>query len=147
MNLNDILKEAFPIKNTYYSLLAVDDNEHGSLSFIDSESNLKIVMQLIQWEFDGTDRKITSIYEQELLLAYSRHTRDSRLEAYVGGWVIALEEVFIHIEKKGQEGLLGILPHDLVYPKVLDLKKPLSDNDFVDAFLNSKKRLGRFLKI
>lgn len=152
--------ELFPISSERFSLEFVPEtvNENtgevwGGVQGID-EGPLRATLRTIVWEVDGDTRSIRDIKEQELVWLSERHRDDPRARAYLEGWAQALRYLFAQREELQAAGLLTgkaadilemCMPHDLMCPDVLDLRRPQTADDFTEVMVSSKKRLGKLL--
>lgn len=66
---------------------------------------------------------------------------DARLEAYVVGWVVALDHVLANAAANVLE---HAIPANLVCPQVLDLARPKTPEEFTTAIL-APRRLGKLV--
>lgn len=139
MDVQQLLRDAFPVRSDRVSLELVDLNLHD-------EDSLTAVVRLFVWELDGDgNASIRDAKEQEVYLGTTSELDDPRLPDCIAGWVLALEHLFAQDDHDWVDTLM---PHDLMPPLVglLELKRPRDAEDFADALLGSKQRLGRWLK-
>lgn len=152
--------ELFPIKSGRFSLEFVpeeiDQNTgevHGGIDGVD-EGNLRATLRMFTWDLDGETMSIRDIKEQRLVWLWERHREDPRARAYLEGWAQAVHYVFAQHEELHAAGMLTgettdkletSMPYDFVFPEVLDLRRPQTADEFTEALLSSKKRLGKLL--
>ncbi len=105
----------------------------------DSQHGLRVVLRLVVAE----DGAIRDVKEQVVLMVPLKagDVSGERLDAYFRGWCSAVLEV---LSKAPLSKLECLMPHDLIVPNVLALKKTKSAGDFRDALL-AHSRLGRFI--
>jgi hypothetical protein len=161
MPFADALRAAMPIETELLSLVLVDSTtDYATGAAVPGirerpDGDTIATLQLYVYEKAGGARQVRDIKEQELMMLRAKHRTDPRVDAYVAGWRDAVLEVFTQ-----QEALLKrdrpaferfkhrvdyLMPHDLIAPDVLDLKRPRDASEFTDALLSTKTRLGRFL--
>lgn len=135
----ELLRDTFPARS-----------ERVSLEFVTvelrEERSVMVTIRLFVWE-TGADGMlvIRDVKEQEVFVADVDELDDPRMAACVAGSNQALEQLFL------QDDLAWVddcIPADLLQPYggLLRLKRPRSAEDFAEALLASKQRLGRFLR-
>ena len=134
----DFLRETFPARS-----------ELASLEFEDAalrdEVGVVLTVRLVCWDEDDGVRSIRDVKEQEVWVCELDALEDPRMVACVTGWHMALEQIF------AQEDLSWLetsMPADLLRPfaELLRLKRPRTADDFAEALLASRQRLGAFLR-
>jgi hypothetical protein len=161
MPFDQSLRAALPVETELFALHLVDPaTEHGTgLSVpgirVRADGHTIATLQLIVREVVGDRPQVRDIKEQEVVLLRAGHRGDPRVDAYVAGWREAVLEVLTQQEallkrdraafERFKYSIDRLMPHDFCAPEVLDLKRPQDAAAFTDAFLSSKKRLGRFL--
>lgn len=141
MNVPDtleILRDAFPIGAGLASLELVPRDEE------DSEGE-RLTVRLIVWEERAGDRQIRDVKEQEVWVGGTSELDATRLAMAVAGWRMALEQLF---SQSDSSWLDALMPSDLTVrlPELVALKRPRTAEDFAEALLTSKQRLGRWLR-
>ena len=111
--------------------------------------DLLAVLHVVIYEVDADGgRSIHSIKAQQVLMVNHQHRhRDALLEPYLEGWAQVVREAFTAEALWDNTETLALdraLPHDLVKPRVLDLVRPRTADDFARA-LRRKSRLGWLL--
>lgn len=129
--LQTILETRFPVVGTHFSLEHVEPERL-------LEDPPQMVLRLISWSWERGHRELYDIKEQWVRFP-AEHLEHPYLEGFFEGWVIALEEVFGVFKEP------TLMPHELFFPEVLDLKRPRNANDYAGALLDSRSRLGRYL--
>lgn len=133
MSAAQILEAVFPIASELTRLELVEVHER--------DGGISLTVRLIVME-PGEPPTIRDIKEQEVFALAAKHREDPRLAACVEGWALALKHVF----DQGVDEIEALMPHDLVLiGGMLQLKRPRTAEDFCDAALAGKQRLGRFL--
>ena len=98
--------------------------------------------RLIRWDRAESGWTICDIKEQDVFLMEDG-PEDPRLEAMITGWARALGVALHALEGKPKAD--WAMPCEFYDPHVLSLKRAKTADDFFEAFLGSKKRLGRFI--
>jgi hypothetical protein len=136
MEAAEILREAFPVTSERTALELVETQERP-------DGGLALVVRLVVWEVDGEARSIRDVKEQEVYCLRADQRGDPRLAACVQGWRQALEFVLRQEDPHGDDRLMSVMPHDLVgIGELLALKRPRTADEFCDACLTGRKRLG-----
>jgi hypothetical protein len=139
MDVQQLFRDAFPVRSDRVSLELVDLAQPD-------DGSLKATVRLIVWDVaDDGVLAIRDVKEQEVWLGPASGLADPRLPACIAGWALALEQLFAQDDHEWVECLM---PHDLMpsFVGLLALKRPRTPEDFAEALLGSKQRLGRFLK-
>lgn len=135
----ELLRDVFPARSERVSLELVSAQ-------LREERALVATLRLLVWE-RGEDGalQIRDVKEQELFVGDVEILADPRLEACVRGSNLALEQLFAQEQLEWVE---VCMPSDLLhaYEGLLRLKRPRSAEDFAEALLASKQRLGRFVR-
>lgn len=138
----------FPIRSDHYAIELVGALDEGA------PADLVATVQTIVWEGEGAARTVRDIRQQEVVWLLARHREDPRVPAYLTGWADALRFVLARHAELAATGELPravaqrlefALPHELLCPQLLDLRRPQTAEAFTEALLVSDKRLGRFL--
>lgn len=159
MDLAALLYETFPVSSDVFSLELVPESINPDTGEVnggidDTRGHLRATFRTVTWDVDGEARSIRDVKEQDVFLLAEDYRDDPRLPAYVEGWAAALRFIFErHAEltaagalpQQARDALDWCMPSDLVHPGVLALKRPQTAEDFTEALLSSKKRLGRFI--
>lgn len=158
MDVARLFSEVFPIQSELFELAfvpeVVDENtgEVFGGTHEDDRGYWRATMRTITWERDeGGERQIRDVKEQDVVWLYPEHRDDPRVPAYVAGWAAAVQYVLdrhAELAAAGQPGADRLdvsMPHDFFNPGVLELSRPKTADDFTDALLSSKKRLGKML--
>lgn len=137
MDALSLLRDIFPIAADRVSLELVELDVRDGI--------ILAVVRLIAWDVDGETRQIRDVKEQEVALGRAASLEQPRAAACIEGWKQALEHLFAQDDVEEIEGLM---PHELMpsFTELLALKRPRSADDFADALLGSRQRLGRWLK-
>lgn len=159
MDLALLFSEVFPIRSELFELSfvaeTVDERTgeiHGG-THEEGSGYWRATMRTITFEptTDGT-LQIRDVKEQECVWLLPQHREDPRVPAYVAGWAAAVQYVLdrgAELVAAGDERAMNrfeaAMPFDFFSPDVLDLRRPRSAEDFTDALLSSKKRLGKLL--
>lgn len=151
--------ELFPISSERFSLELVRESVHqdagevwGGIDGVD-EGPLRATLRTIVWEVDGETRSIRDIKEQIVPWLCAEHREDPRVRAYLEGWAQAVRYVLAQHDELQAAGSTGAaadkleisMPYDFFYPAVLRLRRPQTADQFTEALLSSKKRLGKLL--
>ena len=137
MDLLQIILDVFPISAGPGSLELVESGGDGEPD--------RLTVRLIIWHRlpDG-ERAIRDIKEQQVWVGDIEDADPERLTRAVAGWRMALEQLFAQDDATWLDVLT---PHDLIpqFGELVALKRPRSADDFAEAMLSSKQRLGRWL--
>ncbi len=151
--------ELFPISSDTFSLELVPETvneETGEVNGGTAEHDgaWRATIRTVTWDIEGGQRSIRDVKEQDVFLGFADTFDDPRLPAYLEGWAAALRFIFTRHAELSAEGALPArvreafeqsMPSDFVCPDLLALRRPQSADDFTEALLSSKKRLGRFV--
>lgn len=151
--------ELFPISSDTFSLELVRETvneETGEISggVHEHRGAWRATLRTITWDIEGDQRSIRDVKEQDVFLGFADTFDDPRLPAYLEGWAAALRFIFTRHAELSAEGALPerlheafneSLPSDFICADLLALRRPQSADDFMEALLSSKKRLGRFI--
>jgi hypothetical protein len=118
-----------------------------------TDGRLVATLRMILWDLDGGERTVRDIREQELVVLHGERSYDPRVPAYFAGWAAAVRFVFGRLDELAAAGELpdlderlgDLLPADLVFSEVLEQRRPQTADDFTEALLSGKKRLGGLL--
>ena len=134
-----MFKERPPTEGLVLLDLACVDGDASSSVVVDGHG-VRLTLQLIVFE-PGEPRRIRDLKEQEVWCAPTNALANpARFEEYLRGWLSALAEVSLDEERAER-----LMPHDLVFSDVWQLKRPRTAAEFRAAFL-MKSRLGRLLR-
>lgn len=135
----ELLRDTFPARSELVALEFV-------AAELRDERGVVVTIRLVVWE-RGADGAlaIRDVKEQEVFVGEAEDLDDPRMAACVAGTNLALEQLF------NQDDLSWVdscMPADLLppYAALLRLKRPRGAEDFAEALLASKQRLGRFLR-
>jgi len=158
MDLAEAFGQQFPISTEYYSLEfipeSVDENTGEVLGGFHelASGNLAATLRFFVWEVNDGARSIRDIKEQQVFVVPKAHVDDARVPAYFAGWAAAVRFVFERHDERRAAGdqaasqrLDWAMPHELVFSDILGLRRPQTADEFTDALLSGKKRLGRLL--
>lgn len=158
MNIDEVVRSLFPIRSEWISLeLApawTDENTGEVQQDVWSDQGVGVLVRLIVWDEVDGDRSIRDVKEQQVTLVYQRHAEDPRVVDYARGWAAALSFALGRVDELRAAGaplprfaaeLDAWMPMDLFFPDLLALRRPQTEDDFMDALLSSKKRLGKLL--
>lgn len=138
VDLAEALEDLFPIGSDILQLEVVPtQNADWRKS---SEPAAYATFRTIVWDVqpDTGERMIRSVAEQDVYMGWPTLYEDRER---VAAFVQALGQVMTEIPAHAAEELM---PHDLIHPDVLQLRKASSVEDFNTA-LRTNKRLGRLL--
>lgn len=140
MDSAQIFADVFPIGSQLSTLELVEVQER--------DGALVLTVRLVLWSArESGERTIDSIKEQEVYALGASQREDPRLAACVAGWAAAVRYVFEQDDEHAAELVNGLMPHELVViGELLALKRPRTADDFTDAALSGRQRLGRFLR-
>ncbi|PCC73561.1 hypothetical protein SAMN02745121_08459 [Nannocystis exedens] len=149
----------FPISFPYCSLefvakgagIAAEDGWGGCV--VNDEGHLVATIRLFIWEDDGDDRSIRDVKEQQVTIVTAPYLDDPRLPAYFEGWAAAVRFASARLDEISaaqgfaavSERLAAAMPDEFFCPEVLRLRRPQTADDFMDALLSNRKRLGWLL--
>jgi hypothetical protein len=141
MDVAQILADAFPVASELVRLELVEVSERDN-------GGIAVTVRLVVCErVDADTVLIRDIKEQEVWALSAAQRGDPRLAACVAGWAEALRHVFEEEDAHAADGVETLMPHELVIiGPLLTLKRPRTAEDFTDAALTGKQRLGRFLR-
>lgn len=139
VDLAEALDELFPVGSELVQLHVVP--AHDPSWRRSDEPAAYATFRTIVWERDPDtgERRVRDIKEQDIYMGWPK-LYDERER--VAAWAQALERVLSEIP---MDKLETLMPADLVHPKVLELRKAQSVEDF-DKALRAKKRLGQWLR-
>ncbi len=140
MDVLEIFREAFPAGSDRVRLELVE-------AAVQDERSLVLTVRLVVWDAneDGS-LSIRDVKEQQIWGgAIAELASAPRLAECVEGWRMAVEQVFSQDDLEFADTLM---PADLLpnFTLLLALKRPRTADDFAEALLTSKQRLGRFLR-
>lgn len=135
----ELLRDTFPARS-----------EQVSLEFFDAalrdDRVVVVTIRLVGWErnADGS-AAIRDVREQEVYVGEAELLEHPLLAACVQGTVMALDQLFAQDDL---EWVDMVMPADLLRPfaELLRLKRPRGAEDFAEALLGSRQRLGKFLR-
>ncbi|HEY0137294.1 MAG TPA: hypothetical protein VGB85_24595 [Nannocystis sp.] len=137
MDRLQIVRDVFPISGELGSLELVDPDPYAEPD--------RLTIRLLVWERlpDG-ERQIRDIKEQQVWVGGLEDVDPERLTQAVHGWAMALAQLFAQDDVTWMETLM---PADLMpnLASLVALRRPRSAEDFAEAMLSSKQRLGRWL--
>lgn len=152
--------ELFPIRSERFSLELVcehvDETTGEVFGGADGQDggDLRATMRTIGWDVEDGVQSIRDVKEQQVVWLLARHREDARARAYLQGWAQAVQFVLERHEELRAAGTLTeqaaqridySMPYEFMGPDVLDLRRPQTADEFTDALLSSKKRLGGLL--
>lgn len=139
MDAAQLLSDVFPISSRLSALELVEVQERGG--------GLTMTVRLCVYEERGDERTIRDVREQEVYTVSAAHREDPRLAACVAGWAEAVRHVLAEDDEHERRMIDEIMPHELVIiGPMLALKRPRTAEDFTDAALSGRSRLGKFLR-
>ena len=137
VEVRTILERVMPIETERCSLHLAGEEE-GVV--FEKEGWLMVVLRLIVWDV-GEVRTIRDVKEQYVgILRDKDRGRRAQLESYLVGWAAAVRRVF----ETAPRNVEVLMPHDLVAPAILGLKKLREPAAFESAAL-VKSRLGKWI--
>ncbi|KFE68445.1 hypothetical protein [Hyalangium minutum] len=153
-DLRALFETTFPIASHYFALHWVPDDPWRPEDA--HPDDVYAVLRLVTFYLDESGEvSIRDVKEQGMLVVPAQHRQDPRLEAWLRGSREALLEVMQSqdwtIDRDDDEAqsadnsLVCMMPSDLVCHDVLKLARPRESEDFKQALLGSKKRLGHML--
>lgn len=151
MDLAAAFAQQFPLSSEYFALEFVaeigDAHVGATWGLQEMEGHLVATLRLIIWEDRDGARSICEVKEQQVVVVFQANIADARVPVYFEGWAAAVRYLFARLdERRGTDDeLRGLVPYDLASPDVLELRRPQTADEFTDALLSSKKRLGRLL--
>ncbi|WAS96532.1 hypothetical protein [Nannocystis punicea] len=118
-----------------------------------TDGRLVATLRIVLWDLHEGERTIRQTTEQELVVVDSEYSYDPRVPAYFAGWAAAVRFVFGRLDELAaadelpdlDERLQELVPSDLVFSEVLELRRPQTADEFTDVLLSGKKRLGGVL--
>jgi hypothetical protein len=129
-----LLDRVLPIRANRFSL---ELSQHGGDPVLECGGSICMVVLLVIWD---DQQSIRDIKEQQVEIVRGRDRQArAKLEAYLTGWSQAVRVVF----ERSQQ-VESSMPHELVSPPLLGLKKPIDAADFEAAAL-AKGRLGKWI--
>ena len=145
MSLVEALSQRFPISSEHHSLELVDADS--------GEGSLVATVRLIVWDVQGEERMVRDIKEQQVTIVAAENLEDPRVPAYLEGLAAALGLAFARVDEaiadKGHgavtERIQEAMPSEFFPADVLTLRRPQTAEDFSDALLTNRKRLGWLL--
>jgi hypothetical protein len=158
MSLVEALSQRFPISSEHHSLELVDESvdsagETWGGCKVTADGRLEATIRLIAWDVQGEDRSMRDIKEQQVTIVAAEHLEDPRVPAYLEGLAAALGLAFARVDEaiadKGfgawTDRLAEAMPYEFFPGDVLALRRPQTAEDFQDALLTNRKRLGWLL--
>ena len=159
MELASLFSEVFPLRSDVFELSFVAetvDEGTGEVSggvHADGNGYWRATMRTISFERGGDgELQIRDVKEQGVVWLYPEHADDPRVPAYVAGWAAAVQYVLdrhAEVAAAGDDGVTDrldvVMPYDCFCPSVLRLRRPQTADEFTDALLSSKSRLGKLL--
>lgn len=140
MDVLQIFQDIFPVRGGLVALELAD-----AVVREDDDQALVLTVRLIVWERVDDALQIRDIKEQEVYVGSLEELAQPRLPECVAGWAQAAQQVF---EQDDVSFVETLMPHDLIcnFPALLALKRPRTADDFAEAVLTSKQRLGAYLQ-
>ncbi len=137
MDALEIVRAVFPVMAGPGSLELASEEP--------SEDPERLTVRLVVWDEVDGNRQIRDIKEQQVYVGGLEEVDTARLAMAVDGWRMAIEQLFA---QDSSEWLGVLMPSDLIrdFSELVALKRPRSADDFAEALLSSKQRLGRWLK-
>jgi len=137
MDALQIVRDVFPISGGL-GQLHLAEHEGGP-----TEPD-RLTIRLVVWDGPEEALQIRDVKEQQVWVGGLADVDPERLTQAVTGWRMALEQLFAQSDTGWLECLM---PSDLVprFAELVALRRPRSADDFAEALLASKQRLGRFL--
>lgn len=136
-----VFEDAFPVISERTSLELVEAR-------LREDDAVILRVRLFVWDVEGESRMVRDIKEQDVFVGTATMLQDPRLAACVGGWRLAIEQLFAQDDPRWFDDVACAMPDDLIKPfsQLLALKRPRDAEDFAEALLASKPRLGRYLR-
>ncbi|MCY0987593.1 hypothetical protein OV203_10690 [Nannocystis sp. ILAH1] len=159
MSLVEALSQLFPISSEHHSLELVDESVDADSGEVyggrsaTPEGGLVATVRLVVWDVQGEERMMRDIKEQRVTIVAAEHLEDPRVPAYLEGLAAALNLAFARVDEtiadKGHgalsDRLAEAMPYEFFPGDVLALRRPQTAEDFSDALLTNRKRLGWLL--
>lgn len=158
MDLAAAFSQHLPISSAHYSLeiaeqrIDGDAGEAWSVLSVNAEGDRVVTARLVVWEVDGDDRSIRDVKEQDVVVVPAAYVDDPRVPAYFEGWAAAIRTAFTRLEEVIAEGNAAVgerveeaVPYEMFCPEVLGLRRPQTAEQFTEALLSNRKRLGWLL--
>lgn len=158
MSLVEAFSQLFPILSEHHSLELVDESvdsagEAWGGCKVTADGRLEATVRLFVWDVQGEERTIRDIKEQQVTVVAAEHLEDPRVPAYLEGLAAALKLAFARVDEtiadKGHgavtDRLEQAMPYEFFPGDVLALRRPQTAEDFSDALLTNRKRLGWLL--
>ncbi|MFY0540475.1 hypothetical protein [Nannocystis pusilla] len=157
MSLAEALGQLFPIVSQHHSLELVSESvdsagEAWGGCSVTADGRLEATVRLVVWDVQGEERMIRDVKEQQVTIVAAKHLEDPRVPAYLEGLAAALDLAFSRLDEaiadKGPVAASAIevaMPYEFFPGDVLALRRPQTAEDFKDALLTNRKRLGWLL--
>ena len=139
--LTGALSEHFPVRGPHVEMHLVGMEDDPELLARDGGGgHIHITARLIEWEDEGSRRRIRNIKEQEIHFAQvPDETPTERLLAYAEGTAMAMGPALAALPNVDRQ-----MPGDFFFPRVFKLVRPRTAEDFAEA-LSVRSRLRRFM--
>ncbi|MFZ6181282.1 hypothetical protein [Nannocystis pusilla] len=158
MSLVEAFAQLFPISSPHFSLELTDESvdsagETWGGCSVTADGRLEATIRLVVWDVQGEQRTMRDIKEQQVTIVSAAHLDDPRVLAYFEGWAAAMDLAFARLDEAIAAGGSGAssgrietaYPHEFFPGDVLALRRPETAEDFTDALLSNRKRLGWLL--
>ncbi|WP_434428326.1 hypothetical protein [Nannocystis pusilla] len=158
MSLVEAFGRLFPISSPNFSLELTDESvdsagEAWGGCSVTADGRLEATIRLVVWDVQGEERMIRDVKEQQVTIVSAKYLEDPRVPAYLEGLAAAIDLAFTRLDEaiadKGFGGLSDRVetayPHEFFPSDVLALRRPQTAEDFTDALLTNRKRLGWLL--
>ena len=139
MDVLQIFQDIFPVRGELVALELADAVVN------DDDQALMLTVRLVVWERVDDALLIRDIKEQQVHIGSLEELAQPRLPECVAGWAQALQQV---LEQDDVSFVGTLMPHELIgnFTSLLALKRPRTADDFAEAVLTSKQRLGAYLQ-
>lgn len=158
MSLAEAFSRLFPISSPHFSLELTDESvdsagETWGGCKVTEDGRLEATVRLVVWDVQGEQRTMRDIKEQQVTIVAAAHLDDPRVPAYFEGLAAALDFAFARIDEAiadrgpaaATDRLEVAMPYEFLPGDVLALRRPQTAEDFQDALLTNRKRLGWLL--
>lgn len=144
----DLLAELSPIQpeerddRDGYASIEIVFGEPGDTdyTYFDEHGVLRLTLRLLNWEVYNQQITIRDIKEQDTLIPAALLEDPARVQAFLRAWAEVLSRAFDNTVAEFDV----ILPSHLMFPNVLKLKRPQTQEQLAAA-LAVKSRLGKYL--
>ena len=149
MSLAEAFSQLFPISSEHHALELAGESGCS----VTEDGRLEATVRLVVWDVHGEERAIRDIKEQQVTILAAEHLEDPRAPAYLEGLAAAIRLAFARLDESFAEQGHGAvseqieqaMPYEFFPRDVLALRRPQTAEDFKEALLTNRKRLGWLL--